>query len=218
MNNKDTLSDFLKFVGALTLGVGLPVLAIVGISKLAESVNRFSTRLTPYEPLVRNTAVRIARESPGPYNIGQAFAIFDWVKRNIRYVSDPADSEYIAFPRETIQNLAGDCDDMAVLTASMIKAIGGLSRVVAVYNPAEAHAFAELYIGSTDSADAIFNAIQERYICARQRPIHWENDNFGGKWLIFDTLLDYPGALPLISEERQNAWSWREGSRVEYHY
>lgn len=218
MKDKDSLSEFLEALGTVTLTIGIPVLAIVGISKLSESVNRFSKMLTPHDPLTRNTAVGIARQNYGDYNIGQAFAIFDWIKENIRYVPDPSDKDYIAYPRETLETKAGDCDCTAVLTVSMIKAISGLARVVVVYSTNVGHAFAELYTGPKGSINATLKEIQTHYIFARGRPVHWENDKAGGEWLIFDTQLDYPGALPIMAEEGSNTWKWHQGLRLEYHY
>lgn len=218
MSKKGSTSGFLEVIGALTIAIGIPAIAIVGISKLTESKNRFSKKIAPHEPLVRNTAVKIARKSPGSYNIYQAFSIFDWIKTNIRYISDPSNRDYIAFPQETLQNLAGDCDDMAVLTTSMIKAIGGSARVVVVYNQNEGHAFSELFLGSKGSANIIVTDIRTHYLTSRMKPIHWEIDSTGGEWLIFDTLLDYPGALPMLTVNNTNNWDWRKGLNVEHHY
>lgn len=56
-------------------------------------------------------------------------AIALWVSANIKYVNDPYGFEYIASPRETLQVKAGDCDDFAVLLASMYRSIGLRSAV-----------------------------------------------------------------------------------------
>jgi len=47
-----------------------------------------------------------------------------WIQESIRYVSDPRGVEYIATPRETLELMAGDCDDVAVLLASMYESVG----------------------------------------------------------------------------------------------
>jgi len=218
MSNKGSDSDLLKIVGALTIAVGIPALAIVCISRLAESKNRFSKKISHHEPFVRNTAVKIARKSPGLYNIKQAFEIFDWTKNNIRYISDPLDKDYIAFPQETLETKGGDCDDMAVLTTSMIKSIGGSARVVVVNEKNRGHAFSELFLGSKGSAHTVLSDIRTHYYSSRMKPIHWEVDNTGGEWLIFDTQLEYPGALPMFAVNNISSWNWRNDSKVEYHY
>lgn len=56
-------------------------------------------------------------------------AIANWVSENIRYISDPYKLEYIASPEETLRVKAGDCDDFAVLLASMYRAVGVRSAV-----------------------------------------------------------------------------------------
>lgn len=47
-----------------------------------------------------------------------------WVAKNIRYVSDPIGREYIASASETLRARAGDCEDFAILLASMYEAVG----------------------------------------------------------------------------------------------
>lgn len=51
-------------------------------------------------------------------------AIGHWVGANIKYVSDPKGLEYVAPPLETLRVGAGDCDDFAVLIASLYESIG----------------------------------------------------------------------------------------------
>lgn len=75
-------------------------------------------------PLLRYRAVSLARQYPGAQNWEQAKAICEWVRDNIGYVSDPQGSEYIQLPEETLNNGGGDCDDQAVLLASLLMCIG----------------------------------------------------------------------------------------------
>ncbi|MEM1528449.1 MAG: transglutaminase domain-containing protein [Sulfolobales archaeon] len=56
-------------------------------------------------------------------------AIANWVSENIKYVSDPYGLEYPADPRETLKARAGDCEDFAVLLASLYRAVGLRSAV-----------------------------------------------------------------------------------------
>lgn len=55
-------------------------------------------------------------------------AIFEYVRDTISYVSDPRvtemDFDYIQSPTQTIEREAGDCDDHAVLLASLLEAVG----------------------------------------------------------------------------------------------
>lgn len=63
-------------------------------------------------------------------NENRAKAIFDALgEYGVRYVSDPNDPlgegiDYVQFPDETLEIKAGDCDDLAVLYASLLESIG----------------------------------------------------------------------------------------------
>jgi hypothetical protein len=75
-------------------------------------------------PLVRYRAVTIARDHPGAAEWEQAKSLCEWVRDNISYVSDPYDSEYCQLPDETLTNMGGDCDDQAILLASLLMNVG----------------------------------------------------------------------------------------------
>jgi transglutaminase-like putative cysteine protease len=68
----------------------------------------------------------------------QIAAINDWVKSNVRYISDPEHIELIISPVRFAQDfnagnpMAGDCDDMAVLSTSIYRALGLKSNVVLI--------------------------------------------------------------------------------------
>ncbi len=59
----------------------------------------------------------------------------DWVSGNIVYKSDSSNhgsSEYWQLPRETLDSRTGDCEDYAILTASLLRAAGWKSDEVYV--------------------------------------------------------------------------------------
>ncbi len=62
---------------------------------------------------------------------GEVDRVFHWVKQRIRYVADPREVETISTPAATLRMQSGDCDDMAVLTASLLEAIGHATKFVA---------------------------------------------------------------------------------------
>ncbi len=100
--------------------------------------------LTPMDPLTRDTAIKIAASTQGPFHVEQVAEIWNTVRRAWRYVSDPEGQEYFATATETIQNgYIGDCDDFAIVLASMVSAIGGKARVVLMDGPGGGHAYAE---------------------------------------------------------------------------
>ncbi len=60
----------------------------------------------------------------------QVVRVVNWVKQNIKYISDPSMSEYLVSParliqlREAGQPAMGDCDDHVLLVNSMLASIG----------------------------------------------------------------------------------------------
>ncbi len=114
---------------------------------LAKLVKR---KMNYSHPQVVQFARQLASKAPGPYNISQICYIHDYLRRNWKYVNDPAGTEYIAFASESINNgLNGDCDDFAITMASIIAAIGGTTRVIFAWSPIEGHAYAEVYVAKT---------------------------------------------------------------------
>ncbi len=55
-----------------------------------------------------------------------------WVRENIEYRSDPAVHEMIQDPVVTLQTATGDCDDMAILAATLLGCIGHGCEIVSV--------------------------------------------------------------------------------------
>jgi transglutaminase-like putative cysteine protease len=62
--------------------------------------------------------------------------IYDWVKNNIKYTSDPYDIELFVHPSRLIReykegkNPQEDCDGISILTYAMLKAVGIKARIV----------------------------------------------------------------------------------------
>lgn len=84
---------------------------------------------------VRDLAVEITAGTPSPIN-----AIFNWIKKNVNYVSDPVRVdgiiELFISPVRMVQDykagktLGGDCDDQSLLATALYRAIGMPSNVV----------------------------------------------------------------------------------------
>jgi hypothetical protein len=141
--------------------------------------------------LVRNTAVSIAGQNDGLYNIGQICDIFDYCYNNWKYVNDPNNNEIIEFASNTLLNgLNGDCDDFAVLICSMILSIGGEARINFAYDQDGGHAFTEVNIGKTKIEDYIFKRYKKIY---DNSGIWTRLDNDGNNWLNLDWFANYPG-------------------------
>lgn len=89
---------------------------------------------------VRNAALKIVSEACPGSDVCYAKALFNYVRDNIMYVSDPA-REYIQSPEETLLG-AGDCEDQAILLYLLMESIGIESRLVIV----PGHAYLQIYL------------------------------------------------------------------------
>jgi len=66
-----------------------------------------------------------------PYNkLCYAKALYYFVKENFNYIPDPTGVEYVKKPEETLANRGGDCDDLALLLASLLESVGIKTRFV----------------------------------------------------------------------------------------
>lgn len=81
---------------------------------------------------------------------GEARAIHEWVRDNIRYTFDGAGIEQIKTPDKLLESRKGDCDDMSLLTAALLDSIGHPTRFLAVgFEPgALSHVFVQTRIGN----------------------------------------------------------------------
>lgn len=86
-------------------------------------------------PYVREWAKNIVANVAVNDKKGEAKAIFNFVRDNVRYTRDPLGFEYIQTPPTLLEDIrlyqerkgnrpAGDCDDMTVLSLSLLKSVG----------------------------------------------------------------------------------------------
>lgn len=87
---------------------------------------------------VRDLALRVT-EGCKPMDLRcRMLRVLEYARRTLRYEMDPRGGELIHDPVDTISRIgsmgvaAGDCDDGAVLVASMVESLGIRSRLVAV--------------------------------------------------------------------------------------
>ena len=73
-------------------------------------------------------ARRIVHPVPSKQVRGELAALYRWVRDHIRYRFDPAGLEWVQSPARTVQQQAGDCDDMATLLAALAGALGHETR------------------------------------------------------------------------------------------
>ncbi len=98
-------------------------------------------------------------------NDGIADAIYDYIISHKIYAHDPTGVERIQTPDVTIQSGAGDCEDMAILSAVLLESVGVPTRIRLIGE--QPHHFSHIYVQYQSSA---------------------------GRWKSFDpTLALYPG-------------------------
>jgi transglutaminase-like putative cysteine protease len=230
-------------ISASMLLANLPVLAQFGASpsrwtppissKLVSQTNRtLSSQVSPEDknlrrlrsamnienPIVRNYAVKLAAKFPGRLNYGQILNIYDYLLKNWKYVSDPKGMEYFASASETIDdNLAGDCDDFAVLIASLLEGIGGTTRITFAFGPGGGHAFTEIYLGTNSdslqdkAANAIVNHYKHRkHLQGKKIRIGFRVTSKNELWLNLDWFAEYGGG-PYFKFTKQTIYYPRKG-------
>lgn len=74
----------------------------------------------------------IVKSCPAKDYTCEAAALQQYVQRTIRYTRDVNNVETIKFPAQTLQMGTGDCDDMAVLLATLAESVGFATRFAAV--------------------------------------------------------------------------------------
>src|SRR5215510_5811837 len=116
---------------------------------------------------VRQKAIEVFRAYRiKPKNrMGEVCALFDFVKRNIRYTRDIFRVELLHSARRMLELQAGDCDDMTILLGAMLLSTGHPVRLVlAGFRPNRPHAYSHIY----------------------------PEVNVGGRWLTVDATVDKP--------------------------
>ena len=110
------------------------------IQLIKEGAKDFCVRQTAIDILIL-TGVR-----PKDY-LGEIGTLFEWVKNNIRYTRDIHRVELLHSARRMLELRAGDCDDMTILLAAMIKSVGHPVRLALVgFNPRKKKLFSHIYL------------------------------------------------------------------------
>jgi len=111
---------------------------IIGLIK--EGAKDFDVRQTAIDILFQH-AIR-----PKDY-LGEIRALFEWVRNNVRYTRDIHRVELLHTARRMLELRAGDCDDMTILLAAMLKAIGHPVRLALVgFNLQRKALFTHIYL------------------------------------------------------------------------
>lgn len=84
------------------------------------------------DPRIRDCAADIVHGLPGKSYRNELEYIFRFVRDNIRYMRDIVNVETLQTPWETLARGYGDCDDQALLIATLCETIGHRTRFCAV--------------------------------------------------------------------------------------
>ncbi len=71
-------------------------------------------------PEVRRYAINTIRQVRPKDHLSEVAALYYDTARRIRYTRDPAEAEFVQHPLVTLQERAGDCDDMATLLVGLL--------------------------------------------------------------------------------------------------
>ena len=169
-------------------------------SKVNKRVDMDATKSIVSDILANNSNV---------YSIQAVADAFDWVSHRIAYQDDPND--YWQMTSETLSWRTGDCEDQAILLASMIDQMGGNARV----NIIDGHAFASVFVGSNVNVlDNVSKAISSHY--QTNVPVYFLNDTTG-YWMVIDsTGFPYAGGLATLSGpvlyDTAHSWSFESST------
>ena len=138
--------------------------------------------------VVEDMADQVRDAAPGNYSLLQIIEAYELVRSEISYLTDE-DNQWQS-PSETLELGTGDCEDHALLLASLLTALGGSCRV----NLIAGHAFATVFAGDGTEISTVVDGIQTYY--GNDVPVHWTEDE-AGYWLVVDTNgMPYPGGYP----------------------
>lgn len=173
------------------------------INKKADTLDLISEAMDFENLVVRNLAAEIASErEEGEFNIRQVCEIYSYVRKNWKYVNDPKGKEFFSSASNTISvNFKGDCDDFAILLASMIRAIGGEVRTSFAFNEKSGHAFTEVFL--KDAPKKVREEIEKYYRKYFMQNLNkntigsigYREAENGGIWLNLDWLSSYVGGV-----------------------
>ena len=92
-------------------------------------------------------AIDIVRGVQAFDEMGEIQQLYSWVKRNIRYTKDPVTKEKLYPPQELLKIRAGDCDDISMLLAAFLIAIGYPARWITLSaNAQHPEEFSHIYV------------------------------------------------------------------------
>jgi hypothetical protein len=150
-------------------------------------------------------AQEIKARFPGEYSVLQIVEGYEWVRRNIEYVADEED--YWQSANETLSLGTGDCEDQAILLASLIGELGGNARV----NIIEGHAFPTVFVGKNASVISSVRDSIASYYWVNATDLHFTYlSDDSGIWMVIDPVgMPFAGGMPSLSAPQPSS-SWAD--------
>ena len=123
-------------------------------------MGEISTKVNRGNKPVREEGLDLVGNKSGAQTIDQICSIYDHMVSKWTYVSDWKGLDEFQYSNYTLEkgievgrSGKGDCDDFAILLASLIESIGGTPRVIFAYSPHGGHAYTEVYLGKKNDRD-----------------------------------------------------------------
>ncbi len=91
---------------------------------------------------VKKVADKILSKTCQNNKVCNAKALYYFVRDNVNYVNDPLKFEFIKEPAYTLEVESGDCDDHAILLASLLRNVGFQTRFVFIPR----HVYIQVYL------------------------------------------------------------------------
>jgi transglutaminase-like putative cysteine protease len=191
----------LVLMAALTVSSSLAERGIPISKSLGDITAEVEKALDLGNPNIEQTAVTIAKDYPGEYNINQVSEIYDTLVVGWYYFSDPSYKEKYKNAILTLQDGKtsssvgmGDCDDFAILMSSLINSLGGSTRITLASNSSssEGHAYCELFLGYENDSQVndLINWTKAQY---GLEDIPGLNRTGNEVWMNLDWWADNPG-------------------------
>ena len=130
--------------------------------------------------------------------------MFEYVKNNVTYVSDDDQygGDYVATPQQTLMNKKGDCDDQAVLMASLLSAVGIKNRMLLISNSKDEWHLATEFLLEKSMKETfvdLLNKFYEKIYKSSNSRDYLFFEEQDGIWLLADTtrnhIADYKSLL-----------------------
>lgn len=113
-----------------------PRVSFLEIGSGSEGVHRFVDAMRAWKRApeeiahVRDVALELVSRTAAYDEAGELSSLFRFVRDGVRYVKDVVGIDTLQTPTATLERLQGDCDDKALLLASLLESIGYRSRFV----------------------------------------------------------------------------------------